>query len=431
MNIKDSKICVVGLGYVGLPLAVAFGGKKSTVGFDINKYRINQLKEDIDITGECSQEQLNKSKKLKFTYEESNLEDCSIYIITVPTPVNKNNTPDFSPLISASKLVAKYLNPDDIVIYESTVYPGATEDVCVPVLEQESGLKYNDDFYCGYSPERINPGDKTNKLENIIKVTSGSTALVAEIVDNLYREIIIAGTHKASSIKVAEASKVIENTQRDVNIAFVNELSMIFDKLGICSKDVLDAASTKWNFQHFKPGLVGGHCIGIDPYYLISKSQAHGFYPEVISASRRVNEEMADFVINKMLREMVLEYSAVPKKIAILGATFKENCPDIRNSHSFKLADIANRLKLHVDLYDPYASVDDCREGYAYEISNEFIITSDYDCIIFAVAHDCYKKYDLKFLNELKENGVKLIVDLKSIFSDITPLPKGIKIISL
>lgn len=431
MNIKDSKICVVGLGYVGLPLAVAFGGKRSTVGFDINKNRINQLNEGFDISGECSQEQLISSKRLKFTYEEANLENCSIYIITVPTPVDKNNTPDFSPLKSASKLVAKYLDPHDIVIYESTVYPGATEEVCVPVLERESGLKYNEDFYCGYSPERINPGDKTNRLETIIKVTSGSTELVAEIVDNLYREIIIAGTHKASSIKVAEASKVIENTQRDVNIALVNELSMIFDKLGICTKDVLDAASTKWNFQHFKPGLVGGHCIGIDPYYLISKSQEHGFYPQVISASRRVNEEIADFVINKMLREMVLEYSVAPKKIAILGATFKENCPDIRNSHSFKLADIANRLKLHVDLYDPYASVDDCREVYGYGISSEFIITSDYDCIIFAVAHDCYKKYGLKFLNELKENGVKLIVDMKSIFSDITPFPQGIKIISL
>lgn len=431
MNIKDSKICVVGLGYVGLPLAVAFGGKKPTVGFDINKHRINQLEEGIDITGECSKEKLKKSKKLKFTYEESKLGDCSIYIITVPTPVDKNNAPDFSPLISASKLVAKYLDPDDIVIYESTVYPGATEDVCVPVLEKESGLTFNVDFYCGYSPERINPGDKTNKLENIIKVTSGSTALVAEIVDNLYSEIIIAGTHKASSIKVAEASKVIENTQRDVNIAFVNELSIIFDKLGISSKDVLDAASTKWNFQHFKPGLVGGHCIGIDPYYLISKSQKHGFYPEVITASRRINEEMADFVINKMLREMALEYSAVPKKIAILGTTFKENCPDIRNSHSFKLADIANRLRIAVDLYDPYASVDECRENYDYEISNEFIIGSDYDCIIFAVAHDCYKKYDLKFFNELKDDGVKLIFDMKSMFCDIKPLVEDIKIITL
>lgn len=431
MNIKNLRICVVGLGYVGLPLAVAFGSKKSTIGFDINEQRINELKEGIDITEECSEEELNKSNKLKFTYDESDLKNCSIYIITVPTPVDKNNKPDFTPLISASKLVAKYLDPNDIVIYESTVYPGATEDICVPVLEKDSGLTFNVDFYCGYSPERINPGDKVNKLENIIKVTSGSTPLVAKIVDNLYREIITVGTHKASSIKVAEASKVIENTQRDVNIAFVNELSMIFDKLDICTKDVLDAASTKWNFQHFKPGLVGGHCIGIDPYYLISKSKKHGFYPEVITASRRVNEEMANFVINKMLREMACEYAAVPKKIAILGATFKENCPDIRNSHSFKLVDIANKLKINVDLYDPYASVDDCRKNYGYEISNEFIIRSDYDCIIFAVAHDCYKKYDLKFLNELKENGVKLIVDMKSIFSEITPPSNGVKIISM
>ena len=428
---KIDLIGIIGLGYVGLPLAVAFGNKRKTVGYDINKDRITDLQLGIDHTGECTRSQLVESKYLRFTSKASELKHCCVYIITVPTPVNNDNTPDFNPLISASKLVAKYLAPGDIVVYESTVYPGATEEICVPVLEEFSGLKFNDGFYCGYSPERINPGDEQNKLENIVKVTSGSTELVATIVDNLYREIVIAGTHKASSIKVAEASKVIENTQRDVNIAFMNELAMIFNVLGISSEDVFDAASTKWNFQNFRPGLVGGHCIGIDPYYLISKAQKNGFNPEIITASRRVNEGMANFVIDSMLRTMTREYSAVPKKIAILGVTFKENCPDIRNSHSFKLAEISNKLRINVDMFDPHASVDECRERYNYEISNEFIVKSGYDCIIFAVAHDCYKNYDERFFNELKATGVKLIVDVKSIFSGINPLPEGIKIISL
>lgn len=425
------KIGVVGLGYVGLPLAVAFGEKTSTVGFDINETRINQLKEGVDITGECSSEKLSKSGNLTLTYNKSSLKECSIFIITVPTPVTKNNNPDLGQLISASELVAQYLDLNDIVIYESTVFPGATEEVCVPVLERVSGLKYNAEFFCGYSPERINPGDKANTLENIVKVTSGSNELVAQIVDDLYREIIRAGTHRASSIRVAEASKVIENTQRDVNIAFVNELSMIFDKIGIPSKDVLEAASTKWNFQYYKPGLVGGHCIGVDPYYLISKSQEHGFYPSLISASRRINEGMADFVINKMLREMVSEYSVVPKKIAILGATFKEDCPDLRNSQSFRMYDIAKSLNIDVDLYDPYASVEDCRERFGYEISNELVTANNYDCIIFAVAHTCYKKYGQEFLAEISDSGVKVVVDIKSIFSDISSCPGDLKIVGL
>lgn len=428
---KNKKLGIIGLGYVGLPLSVAFGKKRSTIGYDINIQRINDLKDGIDVTGECSSEQIAKSKKLKFSSSESDLKDCSIFIITVPTPVDKKNKPDFKPLISASGLVAKYLNKGDIVIYESTVYPGATEEICVPVLEKKSGLIFNHDFFCGYSPERINPGDKINTLENIVKITSGSTKKIAEVVDNLYKEIIVAGTHKANSIMVAEASKVIENTQRDVNIALINELSMIFDKLDISTKDVLKAASTKWNFLNFQPGLVGGHCIGVDPYYLISKAQQKGFYPELIGSSRKINEKMSEFVINKMLKVMLKEFGYNPKKIAILGATFKENCPDIRNSQSFNLVNIANHLGMQVDIYDPYASIDECLAIYNISVAKDLDLDKMYECLIIAVGHIDYKNLEDKIYKKMQGNGLKLIFDIKGILDPDRFKKLNLKVISL
>lgn len=428
---KNKKLGIIGLGYVGLPLAVAFGKKRPTIGYDINTQRINELRDGIDVTRECSSGQIIKSKKLEFSFNEFDLKGCSIYIITVPTPVDEKNKPDFRPLISASGLVAKYLNKGDIVIYESTVYPGATEEICVPVLEKNSGLNFNHDFFCGYSPERINPGDKTNTLENIVKVTSGSSKKTAQVVDDLYKEIIVAGTHKASSIMVAEASKVIENTQRDVSIALVNELSMIFDKLGISTKDVLVAASTKWNFINFQPGLVGGHCIGVDPYYLISKAQQKGFYPELISASRKINEGMSGFVIDKMLKVMLQEFGSNPKKIAILGATFKENCPDIRNSQSFNLVNIANDLGIQVDIYDPYASTDECLANYNIGIAKDLDLKKEYECLIIAVGHLDYKNLEDEFFKKMQSNGLKLIFDIKGILDPNRFKKLNLKVISL
>lgn len=414
---KEKKLCIVGLGYVGLPLAVAFGAKRPTIGFDIDSKRINMLKDGNDITGECSPEQIKESKSLELTSNEADLEHCSVFIVTVPTPVDTQKKPDFYPLISASTLVGRYLKKEDIVIYESTVYPGATEEICVPVLEEVSGLKFNHDFFCGYSPERINPGDKDNTLKNIIKVTSGSTQKTADAVDKLYREVVDAGTHMATSIMVAEASKVIENTQRDVSIALINEFSMIFDRLNISTQDVLEAASTKWNFQNFKPGLVGGHCIGVDPYYLISKAQQKGFYPEILISSRKVNEEMSDFLINKMLRIMIKEFGFSPKRVAILGATFKENCPDVRNSQSFNLVTILNDLNINVDLYDPFASNDECQKMYNVSIIKEIDCSKSYDCMILAVGHKIYEGLDDEIYKKLQSSGLRLIFDIKGILN--------------
>lgn len=409
------KIAVIGLGYVGLPLAVEFGKVREVIGFDINQARINELNTFVDHTLECSTEELKQALHLKYSANADDLKAASIYIITVPTPVNAANIPDLSPLIKASETVGQYLKQGDIVIYESTVYPGATEEVCVPVLEKHSGLKFNHNFYCGYSPERINPGDKEHRLPTIKKVTSGSTPEIAIIVDNLYQEIIIAGTHKASSIKVAEAAKVIENTQRDLNIALMNELSLIFSKLGIDTQEVLNAAGTKWNFLPFRPGLVGGHCIGVDPYYLTHKAQEVGYHPEVILAGRRINDGMAAHVADQTIKLMLKKgHNVLNAKILVLGLTFKENCPDLRNT---KVVDIINQLKSYntqVDIYDPWINVAEAESEYGLTCLNSPPANGQYAAIILAVSHH-------QFI-ELGIEGVKayglpnaVLYDVKSI----------------
>jgi UDP-N-acetyl-D-glucosamine/UDP-N-acetyl-D-galactosamine dehydrogenase len=406
----DKHIAIIGLGYVGLPLAVEFGKKFNTIGFDINKKRVSELQEGYDRTCESTKEDLQSAKKLTFTSDIDKIEDCNYYIVTVPTPIDKFNAPDLSPLLKASKMLGQILRKGDIVIYESTVYPGCTEEDCVPVLEKESGLKFNFDFYCGYSPERINPGDKINTLTKIMKVTSGSNPQVANLVDELYKSIISAGTFKAPSIKVAEASKAIENAQRDVNISFVNELALIFDKMNIDTTDVLEAAGTKWNFLKYKPGLVGGHCIGVDPYYLAHKAQSLGYHPEVILSGRRVNDNMGIFVANKLVKLLIQRGTTIKgAKALILGVTFKENCPDTRNS---KVVDIYNELiefGINVDVFDPHAN--------SIEVFNEYNITltndlCKYNAIILAVSHNEFLalNYDL-----LKETNQAVLYDIKSI----------------
>ena len=360
-------IAVIGLGYVGLPLAVEFGKQRSTIGFDINLKRIEELQSGQDHTLECTPEELKTAAHLRYSANTKDLKDAQIFIVTVPTPVDMANRPDLTPLVKASETVGKVLKAGDIVIYESTVYPGATEEVCVPVLEKQSGLRFNHDFFCGYSPERINPGDKEHRLPAIKKVTSGSTPAVAEEVDLLYKEIITAGTHMASSIKVAEAAKVIENTQRDVNIALMNELSLIFHKLGIDTLEVLQAAGTKWNFLPFRPGLVGGHCIGVDPYYLTHKAQEVGYHPEVILAGRRINDSMASHVADETIKLMLRKgFPVLNSKVLVLGLTFKENCPDVRNT---KVVDIVNALRsynTHVDVYDPWIDLAEAEHEYGF-----------------------------------------------------------------
>lgn len=412
MNITQKKIAIIGLGYVGLPLAVEFGKKFKVLGFDINKTRIDELNKSIDRTLESTSEELKSAIHLNFTSNEEDLESCDIFIVTVPTPIDKFKAPNLTPLLQASKTIGKFLKRGDIVIYESTVYPGCTEEDCVPVLEKYSKLKFNIDFFCGYSPERINPGDKINTLTKIKKVTSGSTPEVAKFVDNLYNSIIIAGTHLAPSIKVAEASKAIENAQRDVNISFVNELALIFDRIGIDTQDVLDAAGTKWNFLKYKPGLVGGHCIGVDPYYLAHKAQSLGYYPEVILSGRRVNDNMGMFIANKVVKLMIQNEIIIKgAKVLLLGVTFKENCPDIRNS---KVVDIYNELKqfgLDVDVYDPNVDFQDVKNEYNIEIVDKL---SKYDSIILAVSHN-------EFLNlnyeSLKLNKNSIVYDIKSVLN--------------
>lgn len=406
MNLEKCKIAVIGLGYVGLPLAFEFGKKFSTIGFDINLQRVNDLNNGIDQTNEVELEELNKvlnNSLFSLSNDIENIKDCNIYIVTVPTPIDKFKAPDLTPLIKASKMIAEILNKGDIVIYESTVYPGCTEEDCVPVLEQYSGLKFNKDFYCGYSPERINPGDKVITLTKIKKVTSGSTPEVANFVNDLYSSIITAGTHKAPSIKVAEASKAIENAQRDVNISFVNELALIFDKMGIDTNDVLEAAGTKWNFLQYKPGLVGGHCIGVDPYYLAHKATQLGYHPEVILSGRKVNDNMGIFVANKVVRLMI--NNGIPVKGAralLLGITFKENCPDIRNT---KVIDIYKELisfGLVVEIYDPNANKYDVKK----ELDINLIDTiTKYDAIILAVSHKQFNEIDFESL-KLSSNSI-------------------------
>ena len=405
-------IALIGLGYVGLPLAVEFGKYRNVVGFDIYQERVDELEAGHDSTLETSDEDLANAKHLKFTTNLEDLRDASIYIIAVPTPTDKNNRPDLTPLVKASETVGKVMSKGDIVIYESTVYPGATEEDCVPVLEHISNMKMNRDFYVGYSPERINPGDKVHTLTTIKKVTSGSTPEIGIEVDALYKEIITAGTHLAPTIKVAEAAKVIENSQRDINIAFVNELAKIFNLMGIDTIDVLEAAGTKWNFLPFRPGMVGGHCIGVDPFYLAQKAQEVGYHPEIILAGRRLNDSMGAYVAQEVVKIMVKAGKPVKNaKALMLGITFKENCPDIRNTRA---TDIYHELKdfaMEVDIYDPWASKEHVKKEYNIDLVEEIGDMSDYSVVILAVAHDQFK--DLDF-DQIKSNGI-VVYDVKSI----------------
>ena len=414
-NLSNLKLAVLGLGYVGLPLAVEFGKIRTVIGFDINHKRIAQLKEGCDLTQETEPEELQGATHLTFSTNSDDISACNCYIVTVPTPIDRYKRPDLGPLIKASETVGKVLKVGDIVIYESTVYPGCTEEDCVPILEKFSGLKFNQDFFCGYSPERINPGDKTHRLPNIRKVTSGSTPEVAYLVDQIYRQIITAGTHQATSIRVAEAAKVIENTQRDVNIALINELALIFNKMGIDTEAVLQAAGSKWNFLPFRPGLVGGHCIGVDPYYLTHKAQEVGYHPEVILAGRRINDNMATHVADETVKLMLRKgLPVLASKVLVLGLTFKENCPDVRNT---KVVDIVKTLlgyNIQVDVYDPWVDVQEAEHEYGLKCLKKAPTHGQYSAIILAVGHQQFVK--------LGEEGIKawgkpdaVIYDVKSI----------------
>ena len=408
------KIAVVGLGYVGLPLAAAFGEKREIVGFDISSKRIAELRDGVDFTREVSSEKLAASSGLSFTDSVEGIRDCQIYIVTVPTPIDEFKSPDLTPLVKASESVGKVLKAGDVVIYESTVYPGATEEVCVPVLEKVSGLKFNQDFYAGYSPERINPGDKEHRVTTIMKVTSGSTPEIAEEVDALYADIITAGTHKASSIKVAEAAKVIENTQRDLNIALINELSMIFSRLKIDTHEVLAAAGTKWNFLPFKPGLVGGHCIGVDPYYLTHKAQSIGYHPEIILAGRRVNDNMGPYAAAELVKAMIKAgHTIASARVLVMGFAFKENCPDLRNT---RVIDVVNELQdfgCTVDITDCWADNDEARHEYGIDLLDT-PNKGEYDAVMLAVPHREYAALSASELRAfLKDNGV--LFDLKGV----------------
>ena len=408
MHFSNNNIAIIGLGYVGLPLAVAFGSKYNTIGFDINTNRVSELANGIDKTLESDSDKIKGATQLKFSSNIDDLKLCDLFIVTVPTPINQFKAPDLAPLLKASEMIGKVMKKGAIVIYESTVYPGCTEEDCVPVLEKYSGLKFNDDFFCGYSPERINPGDKVNTLTTIKKVTSGSTPQVATFVDDLYASIITAGTYKAPSIKVAEASKAIENAQRDVNISFVNELALIFDRIGIDTNDVLDAAGTKWNFLKYKPGLVGGHCIGVDPYYLAHKAESLGYHPQVI-LSRRVNDNMGMFIAGKVVKMMIQKGTNIKgAKALLLGVTFKENCPDIRNS---KVVDIYNELiqfGLEVDVFDPHADASQVKKEYNIELQQS---PSKYDAIILSVAH---KEFLEMNINDYKKGSHTIVFDSKA-----------------
>ena len=413
-DLKDIKIAVIGLGYVGLPLAVEFGKKYQTLGFDINQARISELNNGSDSTLEVSDEELAATTNLSYSCQPEDLRSANVYIVTVPTPIDQHKQPDLTPLIKASEMLGKIVSKDDIIIYESTVYPGATEEACIPVVEKVSGLVFNKDFYAGYSPERINPGDKEHRVTNILKVTSGSTPEIATIVDDLYRSIITAGTHKASSIKVAEAAKVIENTQRDVNIALINELSIIFNKLGIDTLEVLEAAGTKWNFLPFRPGLVGGHCIGVDPYYLTHKAQLVGYHPEMILAGRRLNDGMGAYVVSQLVKNMLHKRIQVEgANLLIMGLTFKENCPDLRNT---KIVDIVSELKeynINVDITDPWCSSEQAEHEYNLTLTDK-PEAGKYDAIILAVAHNEFKVMGVEEIRKLGKSQ-HVLYDLKYI----------------
>jgi len=412
MDFSDKKIAIIGLGYVGLPLAVEFGKKFQTLGFDINAPRVAELKSGNDATLEVSPEEMAEAAHLTYTCDVNELAACNIYIITVPTPIDAHKQPDLTPLIKASEMLGSVVGQGDILIYESTVYPGATEEVCIPVVERTSGLAFNKDFFAGYSPERINPGDKEHRVTNILKVTSGSTPEIAETVDQLYKTIIVAGTHKASSIKVAEAAKVIENTQRDVNIALINELSIIFNKLNIDTLEVLEAAGTKWNFLPFRPGLVGGHCIGVDPYYLTHKAQSVGYNPEMILAGRRLNDGMGAHIVSQLVKTMLKKRIQVDgANVLVMGLTFKENCPDLRNT---KVVDVVSELKeynINVDIVDPWCASEEAEHEYGLSLIRE-PTKNNYDAIILAVSHDEFKVLGATEIREFaKEKHV--IYDLK------------------
>ena len=409
---NNIKICLIGLGYVGLPLAVEFGKKREVIGFDLNQDRISELITGTDSTLEVTQQELKDAAYLTFTTNVADIKDCGIYIVTVPTPIDKHNKPDLLPLKKASETIGNVLKKDDIVIYESTVYPGATEEVCVPILEKLSSLVFNKDFYCGYSPERINPGDKEHRLTSIKKITSGSTPEISNQVDELYQEIITAGTHKASSIKVAEAAKIIENTQRDVNISLINELAIIFNKLGIDTESVLEAAGTKWNFHPFKPGLVGGHCIGVDPYYLTYKAIEVGYHPEMILAGRRLNDKMGTYIAGQVSKLMIKKnISIVGSEILIMGLTFKENCPDLRNTRVVDLIQEFESMNCHIDVYDPWANKVESFHEYGLAPIDK-PINGKYDVIVLTVAHDEFKALSLNQIKAFgKDNHV--IYDIK------------------
>ena len=405
---------MIGLGYVGLPLLAAFGKKFPCVGFDIQEGRIRELTEGYDRTNEMSREEL-AAVDVKYSADPADLADCNVFIITVPTPIDQQNRPDLSPLQSASKLVGSVLGKGDVVIYESTVYPGATEEVCVPILEQVSGLRFNQDFYAGYSPERINPGDKQHRIETIVKVTSGSTPEIASFVDELYKSVIIAGTHNVSSIKVAEAAKVIENTQRDLNIALINELCIIFDKLGIDTEEVLKAAGSKWNFLPFRPGLVGGHCISVDPYYLTHKSQEIGYHPEVILAGRRINDGMGTYIAERVIKLLTRKrIHVVDSRILIMGLTFKENCPDLRNT---RVVDVINSLRefnTQIDVYDPWVDAADAKQEYDLNVIDQ-PQPGTYDAVLLTVAHDQFRDMGLEAIEALCKPD-HVIFDVKYLF---------------
>jgi len=413
--LEQVRLGIIGLGYVGLPLAVEFGKRYPTTGYDISRSRIEELRAGRDSSLEVEPEELKAVQGLVYTDRPENLSACNVFIVTVPTPIDRHKAPDLGPLESASRTLGEVIRPGSIVIYESTVYPGATEEVCIPIIEQVSGLRFNRDFYAGYSPERINPGDKEHRLPTIMKVTSGSTPEVAEFVDALYRSIIVAGTHRASSIRVAEAAKVIENTQRDVNIALINELALIFNRLGIDTQEVLEAAGSKWNFLPFRPGLVGGHCIGVDPYYLTHKAQAIGYHPEIILAGRRLNDSMGSYVVSQVIK-LMMQRDGVPKasRALVLGLTFKENCPDLRNT---RVVDIVAELRdygIACDVYDPWASAEDASAEYGIDLT-ESLVPGSYDAVILAVAHHQFQAMGVEELRALGKPGA-VLYDVKQVF---------------
>lgn len=418
MNLNQSTIAIIGLGYVGLPLAIEFGKTRPVIGFDTNKKRVAELEDGKDHTLEVSQEVLKSVKYLKYSSEMSAIKNAQVYIVTVPTPIDSVNRPDLSFLVKATETVAKSIKKGDVVIYESTVYPGCTEEVCVPMLEKNSGLKFNQDFYCGYSPERINPGDKINTLTKIKKVTSGSTQEVADAVDSLYASIITAGTHKAPNIKVAEASKAIENTQRDLNIALVNELSVLFNRLGIDTIEVLEAAGTKWNFLPFRPGMVGGHCIGVDPYYLTHKAEEVGYHPQIIASGRRMNDNMARYAARNVIKLMLRNGIDVSKsKVGVMGITFKENCPDIRNSKVVDLIKEFENWGVSVVVTDPYADADEVMREYGVKLG---VMADLYnmDALVVAVGHQSFKKIELPALEKMfKKSSNPVLADLKALYN--------------